>query len=204
MPDAAPASEPALWSPFVSPATVILDAAPPGIADAPPFDIADWPIVLADRTLSDGRHVVLGDIDGPHHLWLRDTLPGQPLAYVIVRDLAVEARHRAAWRLDRRLAGAPPSRRNGAFRPTPFQRRRLDLLLDILDMLQALGPKPTSHEVARHLIYPGMTIGRGMEWKSSTERRRTQRLIDEALALMHGGYRTLLHGGVGGRQKSAA
>lgn len=169
------------------------------------MNIGDWPIILADRTLSDGRHVVLGDIDGPHHLWLRDTLPGQPLAYVIVRDPAIEARRRAAWRLDRRLAGAPPSRRNDAFRPTPFQRRRLDLLLDILDMLLASpsAPRPTSHEIARHLIYPGMTIGRGMEWKSSTERRRTQRLIDEALALMHGGYRALLRGVVGGRQKSA-
>ncbi|WP_443024487.1 DUF7012 domain-containing protein, partial [Sphingomonas sp. Ant H11] len=37
--------------------------------------MGDWPIILADRTLSDGRHVVLGDIDGPHHLWLRDTPP---------------------------------------------------------------------------------------------------------------------------------
>ncbi|WP_454887162.1 DUF2285 domain-containing protein [Sphingomonas oryzagri] len=168
--------------------------------------MADWPIILADRILSDGRHVVLGDVDGPHHLWLRDTLPGHPLAYVIVRDPAIEARRRAAWRLDRRLAGAPPLRRDGAFRPTPFQRRRLELLLDILDMLQAppSTPRPTSHEIARRLIYPGMTIGRGMEWKSSTERRRTQRLIDEALALMHGGYRTLLRGAVGGRQKSAA
>uniref|UniRef100_UPI00053F1A81 DNA -binding domain-containing protein n=1 Tax=Sphingomonas sp. Ant H11 TaxID=1564113 RepID=UPI00053F1A81 len=101
---------------------------------------------------------------------------------------------------------ARPSRRNGAFRPTAFQRRRLDLLLDILDMLLTppSAPRPTSHEIARRLIYPGMTIGRGMEWKSSTERRRTQRLINEALALMHGGYRALLRGVVGGRQKSAA
>ncbi|MDD3799486.1 MAG: DUF2285 domain-containing protein [Novosphingobium sp.] len=37
-------------------------------------------------------------------------------------------------------------------------------------------------------------MGRGNEWKSSAERRRTQRLIDEALALMDGGYRALLRG----------
>src|SRR2546426_2501093 len=44
------------------------------------------------------------------------------------------------------------------------------------------------------LFRSGMTLGRGMEWKSSTERRRTQRLIGEALALMHRGYRNLLRG----------
>lgn len=186
----------------MSPATVILDAAPPGVADAPPLHLADWPVVLADRTLSDGRHLVLGDLDGPHHLWLRDTLPGQPLAYVIVRDAAIEVRRRVAWRLDRRFAGAPPSRQHSGFRPTVFQRRRLDLLLDILDMLQSAAVPPTSHEIARRLIYPGLKVGRGMEWKSSTERRRTQRLIGEALSLMQGGYRVLLRGIVGGATKA--
>lgn len=160
-------------------------------------------MILADRALSDGRHLVLGDVDGPHHLWLRATRPGQPLAYIIVRDPAIEVRRQAAWRLDRRIGGAPPMRSAGAFRPTPFQRQRLDLLLDILDMTQT-QPRPTSHDIARRLIYPGMSLGRGMEWKSSTERRRTQRLIEEALALMREGYRTLLRGGVGGRQKSTA
>lgn len=151
--------------------------------------------------------MVLGDVDGPHHLWLRDTLPGQPLAYVIVRDGAIDERRRAAWRLDRRFAGVPPARLFGAYRPTLFQRRRLNLLLDILDRLQAAPVQATSHEIAQTLIYPGMTIGRGMEWKSSTERRRTQRLIGEAVALMRGGYRALLRGAVGarlgGRQKPA-
>jgi hypothetical protein len=37
--------------------------------------------LLADQYLTDGRHLVLGDIDGPHHVWLRDIRPGQPLAY---------------------------------------------------------------------------------------------------------------------------
>jgi hypothetical protein len=170
------------------------------MADAICFDLSDWPVILADRLLSDGRHVVLGDIDGPHHLWLRATLPGQPLAYVIVRDPAIDARRDAAWRLDRRLAGVPAAHGHGALRPTAFQRQRLNLLLDILDMLQTLPP-PTSHAIARRLIYPAMTIGRGMEWKSSTERRRTQRLIGEARALMHGGYRALLRGTLKGATK---
>lgn len=198
-----PADAPALWPASLSPSTIILDAAPAGFADIRAADLSTWPILLADHALSDGRHLVLGDIDGPHHVWLRDTLPGQPLAYMIVRDAAIDARRLAAWRLDRRLAGAPPSRRHHPFRPTPFQRHRLNLLLDILDLLQAPTGRPTSHMVAERLVYPRLSIGRGMEWKSSPERRRTQRLIGEAIALMTGGYRGLLRGLVGGRQKSA-
>jgi len=157
-----------------------------------------------DRILSDGRHLVLADVDGPHHIWMRDTLPRQPLSFVIVRDAAIETRRLAAWRLDRRLAGAPPSRKLGNLRPSPFQRQRLNLLLDILDLLENPDGGPTSYEIARRLIYPGMTIGRGVEWKSSTERRRTHRLISEALALMGAGYRALLHGTPRGVTKSNA
>lgn len=142
--------------------------------------------------------MVLGDHDGPHHVWLRNAHPGQPLAYIVVRDASIEARRQAAWRLDRRLAGAPSSQRHAAFRPTLFQQQRLNLLLDILDMTQASDGRPTSYEIARRLIYRNTTIGRGLEWKSSTERRRTLRLIRQAHRLMNGGYRTLLQGVVKG------
>jgi len=159
------------------------------------LDIDAWPIILADRTLSTGRHLILGDIDGPHRLWVRDPLRGSTLAYVIVRDEAVDLRHVAARRLDRRLAGAPPMRLPPGFAPTAFQRRRLGMLLDILDaVLDRERTGVTTHEIACRHVYPAMAIGRGNEWKSSAERRRTQRLIDEALALMNGGYRALLHG----------
>src|SRR3546814_18596225 len=76
--------------------------------------------------------MVLGDEGGPHHVWQRHVSRSRSLAYIIVRDDAIETRRRAAQRLDRRLGGAPPSQQGGAFRPTPFPRRRLHLLLDIL------------------------------------------------------------------------
>lgn len=160
-----------------------------------PFDLDTWPLILADRTLSTGRHLVLGDIDGPHRLWVRDPLKGSTLAYMLPRDDAIDLRYAAIQRLDRRLAGAPPMRLPSGFMPTRFQRRRLSLLLDIVD---AVGSHErtmvTTHEIATRLIYPRMTLGRGNEWKSSSERRRTQRLIDEAFALVNGGYRHLLRG----------
>lgn len=178
-----------------------MDAAPPGSDDALPINFDDWPRILADRLLSDGRHLVLRDIDGFHHVWLRDTPPGAPLAYVIVRDAAIEMRRQAAWRLDRRLAGAPPLRKSGSFRPMPRQRRRLNLLLDILDLIEATGAPARSYDIALRLLYPDMAVRRGADWKSSNQRRRTMRLIEQARFLMRGGYRDLLRGTVKGVTK---
>ena len=151
-----------------------------------------WPGVIADRTLSDGRHLIIADIDGPHRIWLKSEAAA--LAYVLVRDDRLPLRLAAIRRFERRLAGAARTRSPPGFRPTAFQRRRLDLLLAILDAIQDRERRATTHEIARRLVYPRMTIGRGSEWKSSSERRRTQRLIHEALGLMQGGYLRLLRG----------
>ena len=148
---------------------------------------------------------MLGDCNGAHHLWICDPEPGRLLAYVIPRDGAMVQRAAAIRRLDLRLSGVPPGRCPSAMRPTAFQAHRLQLLLDILDALLAAGrARPSTHEIADRLIYPCLAIGRGAEWKASSERRRTQRLIDEALALMNGGYRALLQGRSAGATKGAA
>lgn len=105
-------------------------------------------------------------------------------------------RLRAVQDLDHWLRGSPSS--GPAAWPTFYQAQRLDLLLAILDLRERA--RITSHEVARRLVYPRMTIGRGAAWKASPERRRTQRLIREAEAMTAGGYRALL-AGMPGRQK---
>lgn len=178
-----------------------MDAAPAGADHVVPLDLTRWPIILADLALADGRHLVLGDVDGPHHLWLRGDPDDGALAYVVLKDAMTELRLTAVGRLDRRLAGAPPARRLRGFHPSPFQRHRLSLLLDILDMLVPARGHVPSYAVARKFIYPAMSIRPGTEWKGSSERRQTQRLINEAFHLMHGGYRALLAGRPPGRQK---
>ncbi|MGV7123078.1 DNA -binding domain-containing protein [Sphingopyxis sp. 550A] len=105
----------------------------------------------------------------------------------------IETRLRAVSDLDHWLRGVPIV--SPAARPTAYQARRLALLLSILDLRG--GAPVTNHEVARRLIYPRLDFGRGAAWKSSPERRRTQRLIREAEAFAAGGYRALL----AGRQK---
>lgn len=96
-----------------------------------------------------------------------------------------------ALRLWRRLAGEAVDDLPGALRPTTFQRRRLTLLLDVLDAHLA---RATLQEMAIHLVYPGMARLKAITWKDSPERRRTRRLVDEAKRLMRGGYRRLLGG----------
>jgi hypothetical protein len=183
----------------LAPDVVMLDAAPPGFTGAaiPPLESAGAPLV--DRMLGDGRHLVLADADGPHRIWLRAPAAHGPLACLVPWDDALGQRLNAARRLERRLANEGAATPGGARRPTAFQRRRLGLLLDIVDALdpqprhQSQPPRqPTTYEIAFRFVYPRMTIGRGAEWKSSSERRRTQRLIKEAYALVESGYLRLL------------
>lgn len=155
---------------------------------------------MADQWLPDGRHLILFGEGEWHRLWLRIDDPGVSLAGLILRDGLIDLRRAAAARFDSWLGGAT-GRAPPGFLPTDYQAGRLDIMLAILDLLQGPdGDRVTSHDVARRIVYPGLSVGRGAEWKSSSERRRTQRLIEEARALMQGGYRALL-AGPSGRQK---
>ncbi|MEA3388469.1 MAG: DUF2285 domain-containing protein [Pseudomonadota bacterium] len=134
--------------------------------------------------------MILADSDGDLRLWLRAE-PDRPLAVVLPFDDDFDLRLGVARRLLRRL-------RDGASGPWPprlavtrFQRLRLTLLLNIFDRLKADNSK---REIARELIYPGLDPGPSAAWKASSERRRTQRLCDEARAMVAAGYRHLLRG----------
>jgi hypothetical protein len=167
-----------------------LGAPPPGYDDTPPVDPADAGAIRADRTGADGRHIVIDDPQGDHRLWLRSAA-GEPLAIILPIDQQFDLRHRAAGRFFRRLrglsAGPPPP----GLAVTPFQRSRLALLLNILDRLASGSSK---REIARDVIYPGFDPASAAEWKASAERRRTQRLCDEAKAMVAAGYRRLVGG----------
>lgn len=186
-------SAPALWQASVNPAVVILETPLSPTLDAWP-GLAVWPDVHAALTLDDGLHCVLGDADGPHHVWLRqgpsDCLP----ACIIPRAEDAQWRHLAAWRLDCRLGGRASPRGSATLAATPFQRRRLTLLLSILDRLARGDEAASMHRIAADLIYPRHDLPRGPAWKDSSERRRTRRLVDEAIAMRDGGYRHLLRG----------
>jgi hypothetical protein len=81
-------------------------------------------------------------------------------------------------------------------RPTPYQASRLGLMLAVLDRLGEDTNGPASiRTIATELAFPGADLaGRAIEWKSSSIRRQTQRIIANARWLRDGGYRHLLHG----------
>ncbi|HEV7334468.1 MAG TPA: DUF2285 domain-containing protein [Bosea sp. (in: a-proteobacteria)] len=172
---------------------MILDAAPPTFAADLLLDPARWTHRLGFRTAPDGGHYILGDGCIMRRIWLRCDPAGVPLAALIPCDTMTETRLQAVSDLERWLRGMASA--SAVSQPTSYQSQRLDLLLSILDLR---GERQvTSHEVARCLIYPRLDVGRGAAWKSSPERRRTQRLIREAEALSAGGYRALLAGRAG-------
>lgn len=175
---------------------MILDAAPCALAGHAPYNIDDGTHCLARYSGSSGDNFLFGEGEALHRVWLRCDPCGASLAAVVPWDAMIETRLGAVSDLDRWVRGR--SLAVTAFRPTSYQAQRLDLLLSIIDLRSERNL--TSHEIARRLIYPRLGLGRGAAWKSSSERRRTQRLIREAEALMAGGYRALL-AGQAGRQK---
>lgn len=189
-PDASPITAPAVWRPELHPATLAIDVAPSNYDDLRPLDLTDAGPVVADLSAANGRHLVINDTEGDHRLWLR-AAPGAKVAIVLPLDDDLELRVGAAVRLFRRLRGF-----NGGPLPprlalTAFQRLRLVLLLNVFDRL---GGGASKREIACDVIYPGLDPGSASEWKASAERRRTQRLCDEAKAMVAAGYRRLLGG----------
>ncbi|MDP3550666.1 MAG: DUF2285 domain-containing protein [Novosphingobium sp.] len=100
------------------------------------------------------------------------------------------SRYRALARLRAHVDGVAPPANIGADTPSSYQRYRLDLLLRILDITAV--PGTSARDVAMQAIYPGQNLGRAAEWKGSSERRHTFRLIREARVMTTTGYRALL------------
>lgn len=182
---------PVLWEPAASPTTVILDSTPPDFADARAVDIHALGKIVADHEARDGRHMVVANADAIHRLWLRELQPGTPLAVVIPTDFHFATRIAAVARFERRLSGVPCGHRPPEYRPTAFQRNRLFLLLNLLD---AETEGASRREMAFSFIYRNSAPMGRAEWKSSSQRRRTHRMIDEAKHMMARGYRDLLLG----------
>jgi hypothetical protein len=182
-----PIASPAIWEVASAAAVVTLGSAPPHMA-------------VAGRSLSafaatsahedgDCRHLVI-DADGiRYRLLLWRTAVSDRLA-VLLPATADPARIVAADAVRALLAGAPP-RLSPVLAPTAFQRRRLVLLLAVLDAHRA---GETGRAIGTSIVAPRLAGISAAAWKGSGERRRVQRLIGEALGLMHGGYRALLSG----------
>lgn len=175
----------------MSPTTIILDGAPEDFADTSPIDVSALGELVADHEAADGRHMVITAAAGTHRLWLRETRPGVSLEVTIPVDRGFALRIAAITRFEQRLRGLACDRPPRYYLPTTFQRGRLFLLLNLLDAEKAGASR---REMASALLYRnGASMGRA-EWKGSSQRRRTHRMIEEARHMMARGYRDLLLG----------
>jgi hypothetical protein len=156
------------------------------------IDIHGLGEIVANLEAPDGHHIVVAGSDGKHRLWLRELPPSASLAVVIPTDRHFAIRIAAVARFERRLRGVTQGQPPTEYRPTAFQRNRLCLLINLLD---AESQGASRREMASTLLYRNSaTMGRA-EWKGSSQRRRTHRMIDEAKHMMASGYRDLLFGG---------
>jgi len=149
--------------------------------------------IIAEAQTGRGRHLVIAGPRARHRVLVAQCVVPSPAGYLVAADGPLELRLAA---LSAFLVHPPHSRAvlaRATLKPTAYQAYRLQLLLAILDRLdQPSGAQPTIRQIASDLIYPGTSGGRAIDWKTSSHRRQTQRLIAEARRMRDEGFRTLL------------
>jgi hypothetical protein len=147
--------------------------------------------VLMNVETRDGRHVLLNDPTGRHRLWFVGGFRSRGRAFLIPFDDDFNARLQSLQRLHRRLTG----RRSGPLprrqRLSARQRVHFTLLLRALDGDQE---GTTRRELAAILLNEDARDIPAIEWKNSPLRKRINRAVASATALMDGGYLALLRG----------
>ncbi|OJY63131.1 MAG: hypothetical protein BGP16_04675 [Sphingobium sp. 66-54] len=175
--------------PDLSPASVVLVPALPGMEAVSAFDMRTLGAVRARMKIGGFLHLILADNSGDDYLWIWGS-PDQPMAMMLPIGSDPFARLVSAERLCRRLNGmasGPP-----ALRPPPFRRERLLTLLQVLDGHHAGASR---REMAATLIDDDVRDFNAADWVESRERKRISRWIKEAVELRDGGYIRLLRGG---------
>lgn len=180
-----------MWLPEVSPATLILEPAPPGFDMSVALDPRTLGPALLERTHAAGRELIVADESGELHIHLQDNEAERRPAVLLPVDSMSELRLDVALRFVRRLAGKRINFLPAALRLTTLQKRRLIQLLHTFDIHDSGGgPREVAAEVlaSDHAQLPSI------EWKDSHARRKANRLIHDSVALVERGYLKLLRG----------
>lgn len=155
--------------------------------------IIEWSVIIEYENGA-GQHVVVADGQSRHRVWFATNFPYTVSGYVVPDDTKLAVRVAALTEFHRSKEGAPPTERHRLLNPSRYKRYRMAMLLAILDLIEADSHmQVTLREIAQALIYPGIKIGRAIDWKTSPHRRQTQRLVAEAHRMADTGYRDLLN-----------
>ena len=184
-PDLSARSHPAIWQAGENPHVVITSGSGAAVARG----ACD---LIAKRTSNAGDHLVLADSGARHRLLVMASARPGGDNYLIPQDQSVPIRLAALDAFHRCVAGSAVPTKRYPLRPTTYQSRRLHLLLAILDNLARAPEGVTLREIAGTLVYRGLSAQRAIDWKSSSQRRQTQRLVAEARRMASHGYLDLL------------
>ncbi|WP_066798549.1 DNA -binding domain-containing protein [Sphingomonas soli] len=185
-PDRAVRAAPAIWRADCASQIVPLVAAPARFSGAAPLPGIS---ATAEFAVAGMRHLVF-DIAGTRHRFeVREADRG---ALAILLPPLGNALATAACDAARRmLAGLRMAETVRVMRPSALQRQRLALLLRVLDA--SLGGA-TNRAIGTQIVYPWLAGTDAIAWKATSERRRVQRLVDEAHGLAASAYRDMLIG----------
>lgn len=139
----------------------------------------------------DGRHVLLNDPTGRHRIWFVGEYRRPARAFLIPFDGDFNARLHSLQRLHRRLIGRASGPLPRSQRLSVGQRTRFTFLLRVLDGEQE---GVTRRELAAVLLDEDARDIPAVEWKNSPLRKRINRAVTAATALINGGYLALLRG----------
>lgn len=189
------AESPAIWRATDNPTIIVISAGQPG-ATWTDSVLADYS-VQAERFSDAGRHLVLADDLGIHRLLVQKPGALAQTGFFVPDDKWLTIRLKALSRF--RASNGPLARAMAKeLRPSAYQRFRLERMLAILDRMDGSSPGGrTMRDIAAQILFPNAEPVRAIEWKTSSERRQTQRLVAEARRYMFGDYRTLLNGSMG-------
>ncbi len=184
---------PPVWLPEVAPTQLILSMTPGSFEGALRIEPALLDQSVIDWTNGDGRHFVIAEANGNHYGSLtQDAMSGSGcLSAIIPFDRDFLHRIAVVMRFYQRLVGGPVDALPRRLQLTTQRRARLRLMLDALDRHKE---GVTRRSLAAKLFDPEAASIPILEWKSSALRRKVNRLITDALALIKGGYLKLLRG----------
>lgn len=193
-PDRQACCNPAVWLPELAPAVLILEpASVQAETNTLEHITRQWKILL-DSSHERGRHIYFATPGGIQRLWLPDSSSNVSLVCKVPLGSDFEARAEALLALQSASANPPIGRRSRRLIPSRFQHHRLNLMLKTLDCLADSGTGSPVRDIARLVTFPHTRFASSAEWKGSSERRQTQRLIAQACSLADGGYKALLRG----------
>lgn len=175
------------WRPELVASVLLLEAAPAAFQMARRLEQLD--LTHATLHARGAGAIVLADVGGDHHLVVGDINPAQPLAVLLPLDDSFHIRAEAALRFQRRLFGRPAGPLPRALALTPRHRSRLVRMVRALD---GRSSGATYREIAAVLFEAHQQSA--TEWKTSSIRAQTIRLVKDAETMVRGGYLRLLAG----------